>query len=182
MATRPKGSRKERTRSNDAGKPVTRDTTRAPRSGPTDEELDRRDRMKSGPRRPAGPPLAGDTAEPGTDESASRQRGRTPNGPHGALGERMPLTLVQNIGLDDTATSNRTSSICEPTVAANTTAAHDDGQLVRLHLCRCRRKLDIRRPVHPLSGIGRRLLLRPGGLVQPAPPHLDLAFAVHRQR
>ena len=31
----------------------------------------------------------------------------------------MPLTLVQNIGLDDTATSTRTSAICEPTVASN---------------------------------------------------------------
>ncbi len=31
----------------------------------------------------------------------------------------MPLTLVQNLGLDDTATSERTSTICEPTAAAN---------------------------------------------------------------
>ena len=31
----------------------------------------------------------------------------------------MPLTLVQNVALDDTATSERTSTICEPTAAAN---------------------------------------------------------------
>jgi hypothetical protein len=31
----------------------------------------------------------------------------------------MAITLVQNIGLDDAATSTRTSAICEPTAAAN---------------------------------------------------------------
>ena len=31
----------------------------------------------------------------------------------------MAITLVRNLGLDDTATSTRTSSICEPTTAAN---------------------------------------------------------------
>ena len=31
----------------------------------------------------------------------------------------MPLTLVQNVALDDTATSESTSTICEPTAAAN---------------------------------------------------------------
>jgi hypothetical protein len=31
----------------------------------------------------------------------------------------MPLTLVQNLGLHDAATSERTSTICEPTAAAN---------------------------------------------------------------
>ncbi len=31
----------------------------------------------------------------------------------------MALTLIQNIGLDDAATSTRTSSVCEPTTAAN---------------------------------------------------------------
>jgi len=33
----------------------------------------------------------------------------------------VPLTLVQNLGLDDTATGVRTSTICEPTTAANNT-------------------------------------------------------------
>ena len=64
MTTKKQDSRNARTRSNNAGKPVTSDRSRAARSGPTDEELDQRDRMKSGPRRPAGPPLAGDTPEP----------------------------------------------------------------------------------------------------------------------
>jgi hypothetical protein len=31
----------------------------------------------------------------------------------------MPLTLVQNLGLDDTATSQLTATVCEPTAAAN---------------------------------------------------------------
>ena len=31
----------------------------------------------------------------------------------------MPLTLVQNLALDDAATSERTSTVCEPTAAAN---------------------------------------------------------------
>jgi len=67
MATRKpaaSGPRTERTKANNAGKPVSGDTTRAARSGPSDAALDERDRMKSGPRRPAGPPLAGDTPEP----------------------------------------------------------------------------------------------------------------------
>jgi hypothetical protein len=55
-----------RTRANDAGKPVTNNGNRAAAADaePTDEELDRRDRMKTGPRRQAGPPLGGDTPEP----------------------------------------------------------------------------------------------------------------------
>lgn len=70
MATRTtgpsEGSRTERTRSKDAGAPVnsTTGTARGAASGPTDAELDARDRTKSGPRRQAGPPLAGDTPEP----------------------------------------------------------------------------------------------------------------------
>jgi hypothetical protein len=70
MATRKsaatEGARTERTRSKDAGAPVnsTAGTTRGAASGLTDAELDARDRTKSGPRRQAGPPLAGDTPEP----------------------------------------------------------------------------------------------------------------------
>jgi hypothetical protein len=70
MATRTpgpsQGSRTERTRSKDAGAPVNSNTgtARGAASGPTDAELDARDRTKSGPRRQAGPPLAGDTPEP----------------------------------------------------------------------------------------------------------------------
>ena len=54
----------QRTQANDAGAPVTIERSRAAPSGPSDEELDRRDRMKTGPRREAGPPLLGDTPEP----------------------------------------------------------------------------------------------------------------------
>ena len=69
MATRtPKapGPKTERTRSSEAGKPATvaSNVSRSAGSVPTDAELDARDRMKSGPRRPAGPPLLGDTPEP----------------------------------------------------------------------------------------------------------------------
>lgn len=68
MATRtpkPQGTRTERTRPSEAGKPTdASNATRDARAGPTDEELDLRDRMKTGPRRPAGPPLPGDTPEP----------------------------------------------------------------------------------------------------------------------
>lgn len=58
--------RTERTRTKDAGVPVNSatGTTRSTASRPTDAELDARDRTKSGPRRQAGPPLAGDTPEP----------------------------------------------------------------------------------------------------------------------
>jgi len=65
-----KGARKTapsaRTTAKNAGKPV---TTRAGRAalaaatGPSQEELDLRDRLKAGPRRQAGPPLGGDMPE-----------------------------------------------------------------------------------------------------------------------
>lgn len=64
MASKKQGARTQRTSANEAGKPVTSDRTRAAAAGPSDEELDRRDKMKVGPRRPAGPPLEGDTPEP----------------------------------------------------------------------------------------------------------------------
>ena len=64
MASKKQAAKTQRTSANEAGKPVTSDRTRAAASGPSDEELDRRDKMKVGPRRAAGPPLAGDTPEP----------------------------------------------------------------------------------------------------------------------
>ncbi len=68
MATRKtpaQGTKSVRTRSGEAGKPVSADVSRESGAAPpTEAELDQRDRMKSGPRRPAGPPLAGDTPEP----------------------------------------------------------------------------------------------------------------------
>lgn len=61
-----KSARKIQTKSKRAGKPVKASAARAARaaaapSRPTDEELDLRNRLKSGPRRLAGPPLTGDT-------------------------------------------------------------------------------------------------------------------------
>ena len=65
MATRAKKTTTARTGTKNAGKPVVSGTVRAasPAGAPTAEELDIRDRLKSGPRRQAGPPLAGDTLE-----------------------------------------------------------------------------------------------------------------------
>ena len=63
MATKPKGSTTARTTAKNAGKPVSSRRTRtaaAVAAGPSDEDLDLRDRLKSGPRRQAGPPLSGD--------------------------------------------------------------------------------------------------------------------------
>jgi hypothetical protein len=63
MAQKPKGLTTARTTTKNAGKPVTSSTSRATAAGPTDEDLDLRDRLKAGPRRQAGPPLSGDMPE-----------------------------------------------------------------------------------------------------------------------
>ncbi len=65
MATKPRTSTTARTGTKNAGKPVTSGAVRAAAAaaGPTPEELDARDRLKSGPRRQAGPPLGGDNIE-----------------------------------------------------------------------------------------------------------------------
>jgi hypothetical protein len=65
MATKPKSTTTERTGTKNAGKPVTSGTMRAETAAgtPSPEDLDIRDRLKSGPRRQAGPPLGGDTLE-----------------------------------------------------------------------------------------------------------------------
>lgn len=62
MATRSSPTRSARTGSKSAGKPVVSGASRARTAAapPTPEELDLRDRLKAGPRRPAGPPLSGD--------------------------------------------------------------------------------------------------------------------------
>jgi hypothetical protein len=62
MATKRGSASTARTSTKVAGKPTTGGGTRARKaaSAPSDEELDLRDRLKSGPRRPAGPPLVGD--------------------------------------------------------------------------------------------------------------------------
>jgi hypothetical protein len=66
MAKKTRKTTTARTGTKNAGKPVTSKTVRAAETAagaPSAEELDIRDRLKSGPRRPAGPPLAGDTLE-----------------------------------------------------------------------------------------------------------------------
>jgi hypothetical protein len=65
MATKRKKTTTARTGAKRAGKPVTSGKARAETAAgtPTPEELDIRDRLKSGPRRPAGPPLGGDTLD-----------------------------------------------------------------------------------------------------------------------
>ncbi len=57
-----KGSSSSRTTAKKAGKPTKPGAVRAAamRPGPTSEDLDLRDRLKSGPRRQDGPPLSGD--------------------------------------------------------------------------------------------------------------------------
>jgi hypothetical protein len=66
MATKPRSTTTARTGTKNAGKPVTSGTMQAEKTTagtPSPEELDIRDRLKSGPRRQAGPPLGGDTLE-----------------------------------------------------------------------------------------------------------------------
>ncbi len=65
MAKKTRASTTARTTAKNAGKPVTSSRTRAAAAaaGPSDEELDLRDRLKAGPRRQAGPPLSGDMPE-----------------------------------------------------------------------------------------------------------------------
>ncbi|MDM0053014.1 hypothetical protein [Variovorax sp. J22R115] len=66
MATRKKATTTSRTATESAGKPVQTGTAKAAAKRaavrmPSLEDLDLRDRLKAGPRRPAGPPLSGDT-------------------------------------------------------------------------------------------------------------------------
>jgi hypothetical protein len=72
MATRAKTAL--RTSPKKAGLPTATGATRARSAGagqtPSAEELDLRDRLKSGPRRQAGPPLAEDAMPRGTLEAA----------------------------------------------------------------------------------------------------------------
>ena len=65
MATKSKKTTTASTGAKSAGKPVTSGKARAETAAgaPSPEDLDIRDRLKSGPRRPAGPPLIGDTFE-----------------------------------------------------------------------------------------------------------------------
>jgi len=68
MARRPRRSAIARTTAKSAGKPVVGGSDRAAAASavPSAADLDLRDRLKSGPRRQAGPPLVGDTIERAT--------------------------------------------------------------------------------------------------------------------
>ena len=87
MSDTPRGTRNVRTRAGNAGRPATEDTPRrgaAAAAGPqrpSPEELDRLDRMKTGPRRQAGPPLGGDTPEPTPMEALPRRDLTPPTDP-----------------------------------------------------------------------------------------------------
>lgn len=64
MATQRSSTNKAASTAKSAGKPATpANRSRAGRmaAAPSAEELDLRDRLKAGPRRPGGPPLVGDT-------------------------------------------------------------------------------------------------------------------------
>ena len=63
MAKNTPKPQRSRTTSVDAGEPQNARPSAARQTRPSDEELDRRDQMKIGPRRPAGPPLEGDEPE-----------------------------------------------------------------------------------------------------------------------
>lgn len=66
MATKNTGKGSARTSPKNAGKSTPESTTRSRSAAgadatPSKADLDLRDRLKAGPRRPAGPPLVGDT-------------------------------------------------------------------------------------------------------------------------
>ena len=66
MAKKPRRATAAHTGTKRAGKPVPTDVilrAETAAGAPSAEELDIRDRLKAGPRRPAGPPLSGDTLD-----------------------------------------------------------------------------------------------------------------------
>ena len=62
MATKKSATNSASSSPKSAGKPTAESTTRSRGAGstPSKADLDLRDRLKAGPRRPAGPPLVGD--------------------------------------------------------------------------------------------------------------------------
>ena len=78
MATRKKATTTSRTATKSAGKPVQTGTAtaaakRAAAHMPSLQDLDLRDRLKAGPRRASGPPLAGDTPTQAAMEALRRE-------------------------------------------------------------------------------------------------------------
>jgi hypothetical protein len=88
MATRRSSASTARTTTKNAGKPVTSGTARSRNVGttPSSEDLDLRDRLKSGPRRPAGPPLAGDIMSRATMDAMRNEVVPEPTDPRGRRG------------------------------------------------------------------------------------------------
>ena len=86
MATRKKATTTSRTATKSAGKPVQVGTPkaaakRAAARMPSLADLDLRDRLKAGPRRPAGPPLTGDTPTQAAMEALRKEMLPPPTDP-----------------------------------------------------------------------------------------------------
>ena len=88
MATRRSSTSTARTTTKNAGKPATAGTARSRKvaSAPSHEDLDLRDRLKSGPRRPAGPPLAGDIMSRSAMDALRNEVVPEPTDPRGRKG------------------------------------------------------------------------------------------------
>lgn len=90
MATRRGSASSARTGTKNAGKPATDSATRARKvaQGPSAEELDLRDRLKSAPRRPAGPPLVGDIMSRATMDALRNEVVAEPTDPRNRRGRK----------------------------------------------------------------------------------------------
>lgn len=88
MATRRSSTSTARTSIKSAGKPVTESAARSRKVGstPSQADLDLRDRLKSGPRRPAGPPLVGDIMNRATMDALRNEVVPEPTDPRGRKG------------------------------------------------------------------------------------------------
>lgn len=90
MATKRSTSKSARTSGKSAGKPVVVSVSRARKTAksPSKEELDVRDRLKAGPRRPAGPPLVGDVMTRAAIEALRNEVVPQPTDPRKRGGKR----------------------------------------------------------------------------------------------
>ena len=90
MATRRSSTGTARTSGKTAGKPTSEGAARARKavSRPSAEELDLRDRLKSGPRRPAGPPLVGDIMSRAAMDALRNEVVPEPTEPRGRKGRK----------------------------------------------------------------------------------------------
>ena len=90
MATSRSKTNTARTSTKNAGKPVDGGASRSRKvaSAPSHEELDLRDRLKSGPRRPAGPPLTGDIMSRSAMDAMRNEVVPEPTEPRGRKGRK----------------------------------------------------------------------------------------------